>query len=384
MKPVLAVAFAAAALAVGSAPWRIVDVGTAGPTSHESTGVGTDAAGDIVANSSDDVGLWGRAFVFHGGRRILLPTLGGRGKDIETYAAAVNQAGEIVGDATTRRGESHATLWRNGKAFDLGVLPGGHLSEADAIAPNGDAAGRSTTGRGQHVVLWRNGRQVDLGPPPPLPDTDDPDAIVAALNDADEVVGVTETEFFGHTTAQRAFYSVGQRLVPLTPLGTQSEAVAVNASGEIAGSYRLPDGTTHACLWRSGELIDLGTLPGTTSSRAVAIDDQGDVGGTSWDHGHVHEHAFVWSDGRMTALGTLGGDQSGAAAIDAAGRVVGMSTTASGATHAFVWQRGVMTDLGALGGGQSRATAIDEKGVVVGTSRTARGRDHAVAWVPSR
>ena len=86
----------------------------------------------------------------------------------------------------------------------------------------------------------------------------------------------------------------------------------------------------------------------------------------------------------MTALGTLGGDQSGAAAIDDAGRVVGMSTSASGATHAFVWQKGVMTDLGALGGGQSRATAIDEDGVVVGTSRTGRGRDHAVVWLPSR
>ena len=157
----------------------------------------------------------------------------------------------------------------------------------------------------------------------------------------------------------------------------------MNASGEIAGSYRLPDGTTHACLWRGGQLIDLGTLPGATSSRAVAINDEGDVGGTSWDHGHVHEHAFIWSDGRMTALGTLGGDQSGAAAIDGAGRVVGMSTTASGATHAFVWQQGVMTDLGALGGGQSRATAIDEEGVVVGTSRTGPGRDHAVVWLAS-
>lgn len=385
MKPVLAAVVAAVALAVGSAPATIVDVGTpAGVTSYESTGVGTDASGDIVANSSDIAEMSSRAFVFHDKRRTLLPTLGGRGKDIETYAAAVNDAGEIVGTATTRRGDTHATLWRNGKAFDLGVLPGGDLSEAVAVAPNGDAAGRSKTPHGQHVVLWRDGRHIDLGPPPPLPHTDDPNAIVSALNDADEVVGITETEFFGHITAQRAFRSVGRRLVPLTPPGTQSEAVAVNASGEIAGSYTLPDGSTHACLWRNGELIDLGTLPGTTSSRAVAIDDGGDVAGTSWDHGHAHEHAFLWSGGTMTALGTLGGDQSGAAAIDGAGRVVGMSTTASGATHAFLWQQGVMTDLGALGGGQSRAAAIGEDGVVVGTSRTRRGVDHAVAWLPNR
>lgn len=384
MKPVLAAPLAAVALAVGSAPWRIVDAGTpAGATSYESTGVGADAAGEIVANSSDDAELNGRAFVFHGERRTLLPTLGGRGKYTGTWAAAVNHAGEIVGSATTRGGETHATAWRNGKAFDLGVLPGGVLSEALAVAPNGDAAGRSTTRHGQHVVLWQGGRRVDLGPPPPLPHTHDPNAIVNALNDAGEVIGVTETEFFGHVTAQRAFRSDGRRLVPLTPSGTQSEAVAVNASGVIAGSYTLSDGSTHACVWRNGQLIDLGTLPDTTSSRAVAIDDRGDVAGTSWDHGHAHEHAFVWSNGTMTALGTLGGDQSGAAAIDGTGRVVGMSTTAAGATHAFVWQDGVMTDLGALGGRESRATAIDEGGVVVGTSRTGRGRDHAVAWLPS-
>jgi probable HAF family extracellular repeat protein len=382
VKAVLAATLTAASVAVGSAPWRIVDVGTpAAATSSESTGVGADAAGDIVANSS--AVTTGRAFVFHAGRRTLLPALVARGKYIDTYASAVNHAGEIVGSATAERGETHATKWQNGKAVDLGVLPGGHLSEADAIAPDGDAAGRSTTGHGQHVVLWLDGRHVDLGPPPPLPHADDPDAIVNALNNTDEIVGVSETEFFGRVTAQRAFRSVGRRLVPLTPLGTQSDAVAVNASGEIAGSYTLPDGSTHACLWRDGQLIDLGTLPDTTSSRAVAIDDGGEVAGTSWDHGHAHEHAFVWSDGTMTALGTLGGDQSGAAAIDGAGRVVGMSTTASGVTHAFLWEQGVMTDLGALGGRQSRATAIDEDGVVVGTSRTGRGVDHAVAWLPT-
>src|SRR5947199_363838 len=87
-------------------------------------------------------------------------------------------------------------------------------------------------------------------------------------------------------------------------------------------SASCPAATTLGWLWREGQLLDLGTLPDTTSSRAVAIDDGGEVAGTSWDHGHAPEHAFIWSDGTMTALGTLGGDQSGAAAIGGAGRVV--------------------------------------------------------------
>ena len=218
MKPVLTATVAAAALAGGSAPWRIVDVGTpTGATSSESTGVGTDAAGDIVANSSDAAELTGRAFVFHGWTSDA-PADARRPRQVHRD---VRRGGQPRGRDRRRRddrsGDTHATLWRNGKAFDLGVLPGGDLSEAHAVAPNGDAAGRSTTGHGQHVVLWRKGRQVDLGPPPPLPHADDPNAIVNALNDADEIVGVSETEFFGHITAQRAFRSVGRRLVPLTP-----------------------------------------------------------------------------------------------------------------------------------------------------------------------
>ena len=85
----------------------------------------------------------------------------------------------------------------------------------------------------------------------------------------------------------------------------------------------------------------------------------------------------------ITDLGTLGPAwrDSGAAAINARGQIVGTNGTASGKQHAFLWQSGKMTDLGTLGGRDSGASAINDRGQVIGTSLTPKpARTHAFLW----
>src|SRR3954468_16847284 len=71
-----------------------------------------------------------------------LGTLGGPSSD----AHAINQSGEVVGQADLPDGTYHAFAWRPGQAglLDLGTL-GGSSSSANAVNASGVVAGASET-----------------------------------------------------------------------------------------------------------------------------------------------------------------------------------------------------------------------------------------------
>ncbi len=56
----------------------------------------------------------------------------------------------------------------------------------------------------------------------------------------------------------------------------------MNALGHVAGSSQTESGETHAFLWTPATgMIDLGTLPESTSSRATALNDSNQVVGSA-------------------------------------------------------------------------------------------------------
>jgi len=70
---------------------------------------------------------------------------------------AVNDPGDVAGYAGSPNIDSHAILWRNGKAIDVGVWPGGQYSVATGINNRGQIIGRGTiAGDGlDHALMWR-------------------------------------------------------------------------------------------------------------------------------------------------------------------------------------------------------------------------------------
>lgn len=166
--------------------------------------------------------------------------------------------------------------------------------------------------------------------------------------------------------------------------GSSSGAYAINESGHIAGTSRLPgDAISHAVIFIEGGIADLGNLdePSVWSSSAWDINENGQAVGTS-SVGFQNRHGFLYNyDGTMTDLGVLSTkDNSEACAINDIGQVVGYSWKYTGGPNqAFVYSNGVMTSLGALGSYGSVAFDINNSGQIVGSS-AAPGGLHACLY----
>ncbi len=109
-----------------------------------------------------------------------------------------------------------------------------------------------------------------------------------AMNGAGDVIGTSYTDTgcgsFCLPPQETVVWKNGVRTVLPTVPGLSGITVrGINAYGWIAGYAGLNGTTTHAVVWKPNgagyTAIDLGTLPGTTISSAIGIDDQGRVVG---------------------------------------------------------------------------------------------------------
>src|SRR6266545_5119175 len=163
------------------------------------------------------------------------------------------------------------------------------------------------------------------------------------------------------------------------PQGTSFVIRGFNDAGQLVGGS-ISFGVGHrGFLLTATRLEQIAGLPGTDHSTAFAINERGDVAGTSGSPSGAR--AVVWRGGIIQDLGVLSGDsQSEAVAINNVGEVVGRSSSGA-ASRAVLWTAsGAIQSLGTLPGGlYSRAFALNEPGDVVGTSGSPRG-PRAVLW----
>jgi probable HAF family extracellular repeat protein len=89
--------------------------------------------------------------------------------------------------------------------------------------------------------------------------------------------------------------------------GGYSWAHGLNLRGQIVGESRLEAGSSHAFLWVSGRMSDLGTLPAFDNSVATSINIQGQVVGwaTSYAPGGGVTRGVLFADGKVYDLNDL-------------------------------------------------------------------------------
>jgi len=224
---------------------------------------------------------------------------------------AINASGQISGNLFDENGDTHGGLYSGGTVTAIVNLPGA-----------------------------------------------DPFSYAQDINDAGLLTAVAVSADYG---SERYFTIDSEGLV--SDLGISdaghSYPLLVNNAGQIAYTSTSP---TVATLLTGSTAQPLGALPGQSASRAIALNDAGQVAGYSGSH------AFLYDGTGMVDLGVLPGDTASfARGINASGAVVGVSR-GNGGNRPFLYSGGTLVSLGFenISGIDRYVSAINASGLIVG------------------
>jgi probable HAF family extracellular repeat protein len=262
--------------------------------------------------------------------------------------------------------------------IDLGVPAGPYdRTFARSVNDSGQVAGYSDLSTGALTLGWRYTSSTGFVPLGLPPDFVSGYSNPYGINNVGHVVG--------DVSGVRAFrWSEGTGMVtlPTLPGGANSFAYAVNDGGQVAGSSGMTGAPSQrVARWSAANTIeDLGLPIGRMVGFGRAINNSGQLAVSAADslgdsRGYLYTDVSGYRD-----LGSLGGYRVEAWGINDAGHLVGSSALPGGnVVHAFVWSEATgMQDLGALpGSSYSQAYAINNLDVIVGESLVAESVFHA-------
>lgn len=281
------------------------------------------------------------------------------------HAVAVNAHGTVVAESTTSvpgGTQQQAFMWRNGKLTVL-TYRNSHFVDVYAINDHGDVVGdASISGKHAVGVIWRGDKATALGT----------DMTPFALNASDAVIGQSR----GGAVLWR-----NGRLANLGTLGGSSTTpIAINASGSIVGGSDVAPEKSHAFLWRAGTMTDLASI-GSLDSTAVDINDAGLIVGFASDHVGDSRIAVEWRNGTLITLGTFGAPAAQAVAVNRAGDILVQTQTASGnPVGGLLLRSGRALTIPPFGRGPITVAELDDLGDVLGWGTARKGGRRTFVW----
>lgn len=313
-----------------------VEIGSlAGPQGNVSA-VGINDQGDIVGTSQYPGGSSNTSgpFVYY--------HASGSELELDGFAASgINDADKIAGELANLSTGPQAVVWSKNGGVE--VLPADSFAMADAINNDGDVAGNIDNGHGDNLaVMW----SWPMGPP----------GSKSTLRETELGVLWADPTLPDYATSTASGINAFSHITGSSTAGKGTDPNTAVFLG------------IHAFLYKSGRMADLGALAlagdGSDDSEGFAVNDLDQVVGISTTaipaknsqdqtcaSCGVASHAFLWSSGKMKDLGNLAaipGWNSQADSINDNGEIVGWSDSnvSGSSTHrAFLYVGGQMLNL---------------------------------------
>ena len=161
------------------------------------------------------------------------------------------------------------------------------------------------------------------------------------------------------------------------PNGSDTEALGINASGQIVGSYVDSNGRGHGFLLDNDTFTTIDP-PGAVFTQAVGINGSGHIVGHYQDSSFA-DHGFLLDRGREEDRDTFitidvpGAPATQALGINASGQIVGVYRDSSGTGHGFLLNRArkeedrhTFITIDVPGATRTEAFGINSRGQIVG------------------
>jgi probable HAF family extracellular repeat protein len=279
----------------------------------------------------------------------ILPALPGGENGVLAYD--INKSGLIVGESRDATGiDRHAVVWnRTTFLSDLGLMGAGNVlmgNETSARGVNdlGDIVGRALIGINYQAFLWRNGSFTDLGP-----------GEAVDINNSGLIAGNTNPEVLIAWVWQDG---VRADLPAIAGRPGNYVASGLNNNGDVVGwGPQVLAGTlgvSTAVLWRGGQVIELGNFPGGDRSRALGINDLGQIVGEGNVVPGGPVHALLWTVGTINTAPAVTLTATSSTSIRRGGKVTFKGTFTdpdSGPwTYTFEWGNGTTSGTAASPG----------------------------------
>ena len=236
----------------------------------------------------------------------------------------LNDLGQIVGSYTS--GGRQYAFFKNGDTYStLSGIPGTN-SVAWGINDNGQVALQVMLNSANHGYIYdtANSSLTSIAVPGSY------STAVWGINGAGQVSG-----YYNDGNNRGFMYDRNtDSWTLISKANAQTWVYGVNNAGTTAGNYTL--GGHDSGFTYDGSLHDL-NVPGAQNTRALGINDHGDIAGRYWNDGGAIQ-GFIYSDGAFKTL-TMPGDKKivRLLGINNARQIVGLYTADGGASyHGFL------------------------------------------------